>query len=315
VTTDAADSTDLSGPDRERLAQLRAARGLSDLVGLTDAEDEHGAYFAAKSEWYDLRGRELPAGRQEGLPGNTVEVDGQVFHVHGVTHADTDAEQEFLRQQVGDFLADGRSVYCEQGIRSMYFRDEPETCEMDDYRWAMAQCEDLDRDSHVDDLVRENFDGLAEDVDSLTDRFREATFSLINSGSDVYGERFRTALGDIASSLLTSHEGMATGEDFEAFTNTRAAATDPTKLVDLQHYYERRFLPQPVEREWLRRHDPELELVTHARNERMADYAVYHAETPEVHLVVGAAHQPGVTYYLKQYRDGNRQLGAFEPFG
>jgi hypothetical protein len=313
VTDDTADWRDLSAAEVERLAELRAADSLADLVALTDPEDEHGAYFAAKREWYDLRGREL-AGTEtsEGIPGNAVTVDGSTFHVHGITHADTDAERSYLQGRVRDLVDAGAVVYCEQGVRSMYFRAFPAVCEMDDYRWAMAECERLDVDSHVADL---EFDGVAEEVDSLTDRFREAAFSLVDSGSDLYGEQFRTALGDVASSLLTSHEAMATGKDFEAFVRRQAAATDPDRLADLQGYYERRFLPQPVEREWLRRHDPELELVTHARNERMADYAVYHADAPEVHLLVGAAHQPGVTYYLERYRDGDRELGAFEPSG
>ncbi|MEF8774370.1 MAG: hypothetical protein V5A37_06600, partial [Halobacteriales archaeon] len=78
--------------------------------------------------------------------------------------------------------------------------------------------------------------------------------------------------------------------------------------------YETAFLPPPIEREWLRRHDPELELVTHARSERQADYAVYHNDDArEVHLVVGAAHQPGVTYYLERHRDGHRSASEFEP--
>ena len=67
----------------------------------------------------------------------------------------------------------------------------------------------------------------------------------------------------------------------------------------------------PLEREWLRRHDPELEVVSHGRSERMADYAV--AEGGDaVPLVVGAAHQPGIVYYLERHRDGGRQLEGFE---
>jgi hypothetical protein len=31
-----------------------------------------------------------------------------------------------------------------------------------------------------------------------------------------------------------------------------------------------------------------------------------------VHLVVGAAHQPGVIYYLSAYRDGEWSYGEFE---
>jgi hypothetical protein len=44
----------------------------------------------------------------------------------------------------------------------------------------------------------------------------------------------------------------------------------------------------------------------------MADYALYHTTATETHLIVGAAHQPGVTYYLQRHRDGERDLAGFE---
>ena len=46
----------------------------------------------------------------------------------------------------------------------------------------------------------------------------------------------------------------------------------------------------------------------------MSDYAVFHAgDEPVVHLVVGAAHGPGVRYYLAAHRDGTRTLDGFAP--
>jgi pheromone shutdown protein TraB len=45
----------------------------------------------------------------------------------------------------------------------------------------------------------------------------------------------------------------------------------------------------------------------------MADYAVFHNDdAEEVHLIVGAAHQPGVVYYLERYRDGRTVPESFE---
>lgn len=298
-------------PDEsDRLGALRSAESLSDLVALTDADSEREAYFRARREWADLRSRELAArAPADGLPGNCVVVDGHEFWVHGVTHANTHAERTFLREHVSTFLDRGASVYCEQGVRRMYFADEPAVCEMDDLRWATRQCERLDGVAGLGSTVAD----FAADVESLTDRFRRAVFSLVESNSDLYGDDVSVSLGGLASALLTSHEDAAIGDDYESFRRTRRAAENPDELVDLQHYYERTFLPQPVEREWLRRHDPELELLTHARNERMADYAVYHnEEAEEVHLVVGAAHQPGVTYYLERHRDGTRSAADFE---
>lgn len=309
------ETDDVLTPDeQDRLAAFRAARSLTDLIELTGADSAHEAYFAAKREWTDLRGRQLAAvPTYEGLPGARVNIDETKFHVHGITHADTTAEGEFLREQVTGFLDSGATVFCEQGIRPMYFSDVPAVCAMDDYRWAMARCRSLGIDSHIDDPESVTFDEPLENLRSATAGFRDAVYELVNEYGGRYGNGFQSSLGDIASSFLTSHADLATGEEFESFRLARIASNDPTRLADLQRYYERTFLPQPLEREWLARHDRELELVTHARNERMADYAVYHVgASGEVHLIVGAAHQPGVTYYLEQHRDGLRELDGFE---
>jgi hypothetical protein len=301
---------DLTDAERRRLDALRNADSLAALVALTDAADAHDAYFAAKREWRRLRGRELAAEPSTaGIPGTRVPVGDTTFHVHGVTHADTGAEREFLRDHVTDALAADAGVYCEQGIRPMYFDDLADVCAMDDYRWAMARCRELGEASAVGAL-----NSVVADVTDFADEFRETAFSLVEAGSDLYGDEVEAVLGDLATSFLTGHADAATGSDFESFALSRAAAADPSRLPDLQRYYRREFLPQPVEREWLRRHDRELEVVTHARNERMADYAVYHNDAADaVHLIVGAAHQPGVAYYLREHAAGDRTLDGFEP--
>jgi len=299
----------LSPAEADRLDAIRSAGSLAELADAVGVDGEHEAYFEAKAEWRRLRATELASADGKGLPGDRVVIDGQPVAVHGVTHADTAAERSFLREHVRGFLEGGRTVYCEQGIRRMYFEDMPDVCGMDDYRWAMERCRELGLDSRAGEAAFEN---VAGEVRGLASRFREAAFSLVDSGSTVYGEAFADALGDVASQFLMSHEEFATGEDFESFRRSRAAAEDPDRLADLQRYYACAFLPQPLEREWLRRHDRELEIVTHARNERMADYALYHSGGEPVHLIVGAAHQPGVTYYLEAHRDGRREL-EFEP--
>lgn len=321
----------LSTAERARLDAIRAAETLADLQEFTGADSEHDAYFSAKEEWFGLRKKELadsdcedvlvavPDGNGDdgtslGFPGARVEIDGHTFWVHGVTHADTDEEREFVREHVSRFLDEGATIYCEQGIRGMYLADVPGVCEMDDYNWALARCDDLDV-SPPSEFDEVEFDGLVEDISSMTSRFRGAAFSLIDSGRNVYGEQFAMALGDVASDFLMSHEELSTGEDFTSFAIAREAARNPRMLGDLQRYYERSFLPSPQEREWLRRHDGHLELVTHARNERMAEYALYHNDAAEeIHLIVGAAHQPGVRYYLEQFRDGRPRPGTLELF-
>ena len=312
----------LSAAERARLDAIRAAESLANLQKLTGADSDHDAYFAAKEEWFDLRERELAdpdcddiqvttASRDErtrsdsGFSGARVDIDGHSFWVHGITHAGTGEERAFVREHVSHFLDAGATIYCEQGIRRMYLADVAGVCEMDDYNWALAQCENLDV-TPPSEFGEVEFDGLVEDVASLASRFRRAAFSLIDSGRNVYGEQFAMALGDVASDFLMSHEEFSTGEDFASFAIAGEAARNPHKLGDLQRYYEQSFLPSPLEREWLRRHDRHLEAVTHARNERIAEYAVYHNDAAErIHLLVGAAHQPGVRYYLERFRDGH----------
>ena len=303
----------------DRLAAIRGADSLAELLDPLNADSLHEAYVRACEYWEaEIRSEQERRGPPDPdeLPGDTVNVDGTVFHVHGITHAGTDAERAFLREHVERQLDRGAVVYCEQGIRPLYFEDLSGVCAMDDYRWALAECEKLDGDSHIEPLPEAGIDAVLDDLHSLAGAFREAAFTLNESGGTLYGERFERTLGAIAAGFLTGHADEATGKSYEAFRLRRAASEDPRALVALQRYYERTFLPQPLEREWLRRHDPELEIVSHARNARMADYAVYHNESASaVHLIVGAAHQPGVRYYLERHRDGDRTVpDPFELF-
>lgn len=298
---------------------IRRAESLGELCNGLGVDSVHEAYFRAKQIWRSAVEREQNERNQpsdpERLPGARVGVNDVTFYVHGVTHADTDQEREFLRMHVANYLDPNTSVYCEQGIRPMYFQDFDRVCAMDDYRWAMDQCASLDTESRVEPLSDRGIEALLEDVSEVASTFRQATFSLVDSGSSVYGDRFESALGDIAAAFVTDHTDLATGKSYEAFRLSKEASRNPEKLEALQRYYERAFLPQPLEREWLRRHDPELEIVSHARNERMADYVVYHNEdATDVHLIVGAAHQPGVEYYLNRYNEGRELPKRFELF-
>jgi hypothetical protein len=303
--------------EREWLDAVRGADSLAALADIIGTVSEHDAYLEAKERWKRLRGKEIAdwGGDGRGIPGTRVDLDGQAVFVHGVTHADTDEERDFLREHVTDYLADGASVYCEQGIRPMYFEDIDAVCQADDYRWAMHHCREQDIDSHIPGEIEREFAGdesVGADLRSVASKFRKRTFTLIDAGKNMYGDRFTTALGDVASDFLTSHEELATGEDFASFKLSREAARNPEQLAELQQYYETVFLPQPIEREWLRRHDPELELFTHARNERIAAYVLYNApENAPVHIITGAAHQSGITQYLQAYRDGK---WTYEPF-
>lgn len=316
-------------PDEELIEAIERADGLAVLAAVVDADSDHEAYVRAKEIW-----RERPVdppetiGPPPGLPGERVVVDGNEFWVHGITHADTEAERSFLRSHVDRLLEADATIYCEQGIRGMYFQDRTPVCEMDDYRWAMEECDRMRaaeadpstgaESSHHGERDRwsveePQFEGFSEEIAAFTSEVKDAAFELIDFGRDRYGEDVAAALGDVATQFLGTHTDLATGEDYESFRLTRAAAEDPERLSELQTYYKRTFLPQPIEREWLRRHDRELEIVTHARNERMADYAVYHNDdAPQVHLIVGAAHGPGVRYYLEEHRDGTRSIDGFD---
>lgn len=306
---------DLTDHQRRRLAAFRETESLAELAELVDADSEHEAYFRGKDEWAALRAVEIAAEpERDGLPGTAVTVDGREFVVHGITHADTPTERECVRSFEAGLDPARATVYCEQGIRSMYFADRDQVQEMDDYRWAMAACRDLDGETHLEPLLARSVEGISEGIEEVTSALRNAVFSLIDQYGGADDSQVKATLGALASTFLTSHEDLATGDDFEAFQKTRDAAADPSRLRDLQDYYRRIFLPQPLEREWLRRHDPELEIMTHARNQRMAEFAVADSEgIPEVHLVVGAAHQSGVAYYLRRIRDGEHSLSDFDP--
>jgi len=309
------DQDRLTDDEREWLAAVRSVETLAELQTLVGTPSKHEAYFEAKERWRTLRKKELDEealAASGGVPGTSVAVGGRTIAVHGITHADTDEERAFLREHVEEYL-ETATVYCEQGIRPMYFGDLDAVCEIDDYRWAMYHCREREIDSHVPGEIERAFDegeGIRADVHSIANRFREETFSLVDSGRELYGDHFADALGDVASDFLQTHEEHATGEDFASFRKSRAAARDPSKLADLQRYYLTVFLPQPIEREWLRRHDPELELFTHARNERIAAYVLAHASA-DAHIITGAAHQPGIVYYFERYRDGD---WTYEPF-
>lgn len=294
-----------------------SSRSLSELAELIGADSEHEAYFEAKEVWREHTDGwfESSYGGDGTLPGDLIVIDGHEFHVHGVTHAGTVEEREFLREHVSRFHGRGATVYCEQGIRSMYFKDFPVACEMDDYTWSVEKAKKLGVEEPVCDAPPSEFEGSS-NLDGLKSRLRDSVFALVESGTRVYGDRFGAVLGDVASGFLTSHVDASKGDDFESFRLTREVARNPERLGELQAYYRRNLLPQPLESDWMCRHDPEIEIFTHARNERMADYAVYHnEEDEEVHLIVGAAHQPGVVYYLEQHRDGKRSVDGFELFG
>jgi len=300
------------------LDAVRSAGSLSELTDVFDADSEHDVYFEAKRLW-----REHTDGWFESsydgdgaFPGDRIVVDGHEFHVHGVTHSGTDEEREFLRKHVSSFHEGGATVYCEQGIRPLYFEDYPGACEMDDYRWSVEKLNELDVEDPAFDIPPSEFKEVSENVDGMKSKLRDSVFALVESGRAIYGERFTEAVGDVVSDLLTSHVDASRGDDFESFRLTREVARNPERLGELQAYYRRKLLPQPIESDWMRKHDPEIEVLTHARNERMADYAVYHNEDDEeVHLIVGAAHQPGVVYYLERHRDGERTVKDFELFG
>lgn len=308
MVLDTGSDSEAGAPGRRQLARIRSADSLDDLTTVVHADSIDEAYVRAKRLW--SRRPVTTTGTRDGLPGTRVTVDGVAIVVHGITHAGTDAERTAVRRHASD--AADADVYCEQGIRSMYLTDFADVCAMDDYRWAMQRCADLGSEHRLSDLPRSEFQGLRESLEGVGDDLREAAFAVIESGSALYGDDFSATLGAVASDVFTDAEDLATGEDFEAFRRTRRAAEDPTALAALQEYYRRVLLPQPLEREWLRRHDRELELITHARNARMADYVVHEAEGARVEVIVGAAHQPGVRYYLEQYRDGTRERADFD---
>ena len=135
MVSDAHASPETLSPDeRERFERLRAATSLADLQSITDATSPQDAYFSAKDTWRSYANRALNSPPViDGVPGRTVSVGGVDVHLHGVTHAGTDAERSYLQDRIEDVLSAGHDVYCEQGIRRLYFDAFQDVCEMDDY--------------------------------------------------------------------------------------------------------------------------------------------------------------------------------------
>lgn len=308
MSSDEGDGNITSLPKREQrqINTIRECHSLASLQKAIGTNSAETAYFEASKIWFNIKEKILPeTSSGSGIPGDTVVIDDYTYHVHGITHANTSGEGEFLRKHVADYLNSGSVVFCEQGIRPMYFSEFSNVYGIDDYFWARERCEHLPESGVYDDII--------DHLEILAGQVRDTAFSMVDSGSHLYGPEFEEALGDIVSDLLMDKEDYATGREFTSYKLSREAAKNPTKLLALQNYYKKRLLPQPIEREWLRRYDRELEIVTHARNERIADYAVYHHnDTKSAHIIVGAAHQPGVVYYLKKHRDGERTVDQFE---
>jgi len=305
----------LTAGERERLAAISGAESLAALASATDAASIHDAYFAAKREWFDLQGRATVEASPDHLPGDCVVVDGQTFCVHGITHADTRAEGRFLRQHAARFLDSGAAVFVEQGVRPMYFSAFDDVYEMDDYNWAMERYAALEATPARQRRPRcpvhrgrggpRLADGGAARRRLLAHRLRAPPLRRVPRA----GARGRRV------GVPDEPRGRLHGDGLRVVLDVPGGRRGPDETRRPPGLLPARVPPQPLEREWLRRHDPALELLTHARNERMADYAVYHSTAETVHLVVGAAHQPGVTYYLEQHRDGRRQVDDFEPVG
>ena len=294
--------------DRLLMKAFKAARSIQDLREITEAEGSRDAYLTAKETWRELHrtvdestGREI----KEGIPGREIDLGRTTYKIHGITHAGTREERDFLRRHVKKYIEDGEKVYTEQGIRGMYFDDFDEVKEIDDYSWASEKIER----QRAGEL---GFDAESEHVDSLKSRVMKKVFSAVSSGEKIYGGKIKHVLGNLASRFLMEPENLGTGENFLSFTLHKEASKNPGKLSVLQSHYEGTFLPQPVEREWLRNQSQELEIYTHSRNERIADYIINEAgdvwnKDQVIHVITGAAHQPGVLYYIDQYKHGFRE--------
>lgn len=76
--------TSLTPKERELLAAIRSAGSLAALAEITGSDTEQDAYLDAKATCRELPRKELgEPKRTPGVPGATVEIDGQPFVVHG----------------------------------------------------------------------------------------------------------------------------------------------------------------------------------------------------------------------------------------
>lgn len=297
----------------ERIRRYREAEDLEDLEEITGEESKEEAYFEAKSEWYELMEEYLGEHSNTDdrrLPGDIVEFDvehdrypkDKKFHIHGISHTGRNEEKNFLQSVTEEFVEEGNQVYCEQGFLQMYFKELTEVEEIDDYSWMMSEASEMSEG--------EAFEGLSES-EKILDGIQNFLFSLIAEGGDFYGQEIEDTIGEGVTPFLTTKEEKAVGEGFESFVRTDDASKNPKRVIELQNYYKKVLLPVNLERKWLKKHNPELDLLTHARSERIADYVIHdviNVECNEVRIIVGAAHQCGVAHYLNQYRKNEKSI-------
>ena len=227
-------------------------------------------------DWY-LHNRRKGLGA-DGFPATTVMVNGVQYHIHGISHDEqiNDTVRKYIRGELERYLSLEHVVLMEQGVSSLIFRgyidNDPRleitfvdlpVVEMDDQSWAK----------------KVDHKGVR--------RFREKAKMWRPPTTDYDVE-------DIGCEVCNHIQA-------DSVDTYNRSMGDQTCLADLQNYVFSTHLPEQLHRQYLELFYPEEALMVSGRSRRMAEFASqYETRSREIDMVVGAAHQPGIAYYLQE---------------
>jgi len=289
---------------------------LDELLETLQKKDAHvrskkQAYKFAKQEWWDLNRKETYASNN-GLPGESVKIGDITYHVHGVNHGFLgvkDNVKDYLRTETKKFLDAGCPVYVEEGFKGVLFEDMAVE-EMTDIRIAIKNYPDYIKYAAKRTAVlplKMVSTGLVFLVSSIFPNSKKRGIQLSNV-------LYKT-LSDTNSiaNLQNATKSYFLPEPLECDWNkdyNKESLLTINKRSEIMAYlalkhesfaqekYERAKLGGDVSED--KEPDTIIEKIVYnkIKNAKNAIGA------KEIHVIVGAGHQPGILYYLKKKARG-----------
>jgi hypothetical protein len=225
----------------------------------------------AREEWWALtRKPQGPVGR---FTAREVRVGDTVAWIHGIVHGGrivarvSPAVRKELRERIAELRRRGCAVIVEQGLKDLLFRGLGVE-EMDDFTYTLRKWPNQMWAAIL------KFSGRA----LVSPILIPPTLRLAERMEDKSG-----------------------GREWGVAAAIRRALTDIRWLEDLDNAAGAARLPEPLEREFLVKHNPSEAAILSFRSERMADClfeASSRTGSRAIHAVVGAGHAPAMEYYL-----------------
>lgn len=254
------------------------------------------AYEKASEEWWKLKREHVKPEETEKIPGETVEVAGTRFHVHGIPHDSTlrtyantqrtsDRIQEYLVKQIDRWEDDEEPAYFEENLLPMVIVRGFEALEKDEY-------------NHIKEIKDQTAFDEKVDLEIETEEL---------SKTEYLKGRAKTALEQRLAGFLSKLAKKAESEEnphdpgLDRFTTLNMAMSHPKYLKDLQNSERAANLPLQLEYSHGLEHN-QYRLFQAERSIYQANYAVAEAleeTSSDAHIVVGASHQPQIADRLE----------------